>query len=395
MSGSGGRAALAIAAGVAVAAALGKVAPVAGELRAAFGLSAFALGTVISLITLLTALVAAPAAGRLGGRDVRRLLAGGLLLVALAGGAMALVSRAAVLIALRVGEGVGFLLVMLTGPVVLLAQVAEARRSFVLALWGACIPAGLAISAVAGGLFDGESGWRSWFGALAVVCLALAVAVAVFVRPARSVSPRRPRLAMALRGGLLPLAAGFAAVAVIGVSVVSLLPTYLRTEEQLAAGAAGGLTSVVAAASILGSVCAGWLLHRGISPVALAAAALLCPVFTAVTFLPQVSLPARIAAAVLLMFAGGVAVAAGYGALPHVAPDTDRLALGNGLLIQFGSIGTLLGPPVFAAATGLRHWSVGIWLVAATSLVGVLLIHRATRPAHLGEDTTALGATSD
>lgn len=384
MSGSGGRAALAIAAGVAVAAALGKVAPVAGELRATFGLSAFALGTVISLITLLTAVLAVPAASRLSGDDARRWLAGGLLLVALAGGAMALVSHPAFLIALRVGEGMGYLLVMLTGPVVLLAQVAEARRSFVLALWGACVPAGLAISAVAGGLFGVWPGWRGWFGTLAVVCLALAAAVAVFVLPAREASPRRPRLAMALRGGLLPLAAGFAAVATIGVSVLSLLPTYLRTEDHLTAGAAGALTSVVASASILGSVCAGWLLHRGIRPVTLAAAALLCPVLTAMAFLPQLGLPARTAAAAMVLFAGGVAVAAGYGALPHVAPETDRLALGNGLLIQFGSIGTLLGPPVFAAATGLRHWSVSIWLVAATSLAGVLLLHRATaRPAHV------------
>lgn len=376
--GSGWRAALTIAAGVAVSAALGKVAPVSNDLRAAFGLSPFELGAVISGITLLTALVAAPAGGWLSRRDSQRWMVGGLLLVGVVGGPMAASPDFAVLVALRLSEGIGYLLVMLSGPVALVAQVAPARRSFVLALWGACIPAGLAVGAVGGGLVDAWVGWRGWFGTLTVACLALAVAVAVFVPPTRPVAQRRPRSQMVLRDRLLPLAIGFGAVALIGVAVVSLLPAYLRVRDQLSVGAAGALTSVVAGASILGSAGTSWLLQRGVRPATLVLTALLCPVCTAVTFLPQVSLPGRMAAAIAVLFLGGVAVAAGYGALAHVAPDQHRLAVGNGLLVQFGSIGTLVGPPIFAAVTALQHWFLSTWLVAASSITGVVLLSHAT-----------------
>ena len=50
-----------IAAGVLAAACLGKVAPVSASVAEAFGLSPFALGATISLITLVTAAVATPA----------------------------------------------------------------------------------------------------------------------------------------------------------------------------------------------------------------------------------------------------------------------------------------------------------------------------------------------
>lgn len=378
MCGSGWRATLTIAAGVAASTALGKVAPVSNDLRDAFGLSPFELGAVISGITLLTALVAAPAGRWLSRRDGQRSVVGGLLLVGVAGGPMAASPDFAVLVALRLIEGLGYLLVMLSGPVVLVAQVANARRSFVLALWGACIPAGLAVGAVAGGLLDAWVGWRGWFGTLAAACLALAVAVRAFVLPTRPVAQQRPRSQVVRRDGLLTLAIGFGAVALIGVAVVSLLPAYLRVQDRLSVGAAGALTSVVAGASILGSACTSWSLQRGTRPGALAVAALLCPSCTAVTFLPQVSLPGRMAAAFAVLFLGGVAVAAGYGALAHVAADQNRIAVGNGLLVQFGSIGTLVAPPIFAAVTALQHWFLSTWLVAASSITGVVLLSRAT-----------------
>ncbi len=95
-----------IAAGVLAAAALGKVGPVSGQMGQAFGLSPFALGATISLITFAGAVVAAPAGRWLRDRDPRPWLAAGLAVMAVAGGAMTLVppSRAA-LIGLRAVEG--------------------------------------------------------------------------------------------------------------------------------------------------------------------------------------------------------------------------------------------------------------------------------------------------
>jgi len=68
------------------------------------------------------------------------------------------------------------------GPGALAGQVSVSRRPAALALWGACTPAGLAVSAVAGGFAAGSGGWREWFAVLAIMCAGLA---GVMAMPAR------------------------------------------------------------------------------------------------------------------------------------------------------------------------------------------------------------------
>ena len=80
-----------IAAGVLAAACLGKVAPVSALLAKAFRLSPLALGATISVITLVTAAVAAPARMWLRNRDPQPWLAVGLAVMAIAGGSMTLI----------------------------------------------------------------------------------------------------------------------------------------------------------------------------------------------------------------------------------------------------------------------------------------------------------------
>ncbi|WP_158263164.1 MFS transporter [Amycolatopsis sp. CA-128772] len=367
-----------VAAGGAAAAALGKVAPVSGPVRGAFGLSATWLGLVISIITFVAALFALPVGEWLRRRAAGAWVAAGLAVLAVAGGLMVAAAPAAgVLVGLRVAEGVGYLLVMVGGPVVLMSQVPERRLAPVLAVWGACIPAGLALSAFAGGVLGSAWGWRGWFLLLAVVCAALAAVAGVTSRGDRTPSsPGSPGHRVA--AGPLLLGTGFALTALISVAVLSLLPLYLGSAFGLPPGTAGALTSAVAVASVPGSLLAGALLRRGVSPQALGTAALSCPVFAGLAFGGALSPAATVVMAVLLLFAAGIGVGAAYGALPSVVARPDALPAANGALVQLGSAGTLLAPPLFAAVTGLARWERVAFLVLPAAVAGLALLIRAT-----------------
>ena len=375
-----------IAAGVAAAAALGKVAPVSDAVRGAFALSATGLGLVISTITFVAALFALPVGEWLRHRAVGTWVAGGLAVLAVAGCLMVAVAPGGgVLVGLRVAEGAGYLLVVVGGPVVLVSQVPERRLAPALAVWGACIPAGLALSAVAGGLAGSAWGWRGWFLLLAAVCAVLAAVAGATAGTSRTPSPPGSPGRRVTAGPLL-LGAGFALIALINVAVLSLFPLYLGSRFGLPPVTAGALTSAVAVASVPGSLLAGALLRRGVAPRVVGSAALSCPVSAALTFGGALPPAATVVTAALLVFASGIGVGAAYGALPSVVARPDALPAANGVLVQLGSAGTLLAPPLFAAVTGLERWERVAFLILPAAAAGPALLACATarRPRDAG-----------
>lgn len=371
-----------IAAGVLAAACLGQVAPVSAVVGEAFRLSPFALGATISLITLVAAAVAAPAGMWLRNRDPRPWLAIGLAVMAIAGGTMTVIpSSQLALIGLRGVEGIGYLLIVVGGPGALVRQMSGARDSVALALWGVCTPAGLAVAAVAGGLAASGTGWREWFAVLAVMCAGLAGVVAMLARGQNAGAPAAPRPTAHRRAKLaapLLLACGFGALSLMTVAIVALLPTYLSTRLGLPAAAAGAATAAAAAASIPGNACAAMLLRRGVRPGLLACSMLACPALAAVAFAGAVPLPVSIGAAAAVIFAVGMAASAAYASLPKVTRRMDDLSMANGILVQLGSAGALIGPPIFAAFTGLRHWHLIGYLVTPAAIASAAAMAAAT-----------------
>ncbi len=374
--------AVTVAAGVLAAACLGKVAPVSVLVGQAFRLSPWALGAAISLITFVTAAVATPAGMWLRGRDARPWLAIGLTVMAVAGGAAALVPPSPVaLICLRAAEGFGYLLIVVGGPAALVGQVSAARRPAALALWGACTPAGLAVSAAAGGFAASSGRWREWFAVLAIMCAGLAGAMAMLAHGNAGAAPAAIPAAARSRGNLaapLLLACGFGALSLMTVAIVSLLPSYLTTQMGMSVIAAGAMTAVVATASLPGNACAAVLLRRGVRPGLLACSLLACPALAAAAFAKPTPLPARIGAAAALIFAVGIAASGAYASLPRVTRHIADLPVANGVMIQLGSLGALIGPPILAAITGLRHWQLTAYFVTPAAVFGAVAMAGAT-----------------
>lgn len=368
-----------LAAGVVSAGQLGQLSPVLTSISRDLQLSPAMGGLAISLTTFVAAIGAAPLALWTRRRPPSQLVALGLGLSALVEAATALaVHTAGGLLALRGAGGCGYLLVVVAGPNLLVEQVDPRHRSWALALWGSCIPAGLAITAGAGGSLAMRLGWRGWFAALALASALLAGAVVVTARSApMPTTPAAGALTWRALRAPLCLAAGFGLVASISVVVASLLPTYLDSARGLSLAEAGSITSLVAIASVPGSIVAGVLLRRGLAPTVVGLSALGCPAAAAVG-LSAAPLTVAVIADIVLVFVAGLAVGATYGALPAVAAAPGVMIVANGMLVQFGSLGTLIAPPIFAAATDLRHWSVVAILLIVPAVAGFALLAAAT-----------------
>jgi len=371
-----GKVVLVCAAGVPAAVALGKIGVVGPLLRPDLGLSLPQLGLAVSAITVVAALLGTPAGLWTGGYGARRTLLTGLAVMTVAAAAGAVAWGLGALVAARVVEGVGFLAVVVAAPDLLVRLTRGADRAAALALWGSVIPVGLAVGG-AGGALVPAVGWRGWLGLTGVLPALAAVAVAVVIPP----DPPRPDAARApLRlaglGRIPPLAGGFCGLCLIGIAMVSLLPSFLVGERGTGLGTAGAATAVVAFASVPGSLAASWLLRRGTGLRPLSLAALAMPLAALPAFRAGGALALVVAGAAAVMLANGVVVAAAFAAVPEAVRDPGQIALAIGLMTQLGSTGTLLGAPLFGGVVAAVDWSAFAPLVLLVTLLtlGLLLV---------------------
>jgi MFS family permease len=326
------------------------------------------------------ALLGTPAGLWVRRRGGRRALLAGLAVLAVAGAAGAAAPGLGWMLAARVVEGAGFLLVVVAAPSLMAQMAGRPDQPAVLALWGTGIPVGLAASAAAGGALA-PLGWRLWLTVPSVLAVPAAVASALLVppdSPPAGAAPGRPaggaRLRLAdLRAPAL-LAGGFCAAVVIGGAVLGMLPAFLEEERRAGIAAGGTATALVALCSVLGSLLAGWLLGRGVGLRALAATGLLMPLASWPVVWAGGSFGGSVLAAAALMAANGVVVAGVFAAVPRVAAAPDHLAVVNGLVAQLGSVGSVLGPPLFAWAAVAAGWRVLPPLVAAFTVLGLVLL---------------------
>ncbi|MGE5117848.1 MAG: MFS transporter, partial [Betaproteobacteria bacterium] len=174
---------LVILAGVCAALHVGKLPPAIAALQQAIGLSLVQAGFLLSLVQL-AGMSAGVAFGVVAdGLGLKRSMVLGLLVLAVVGAAGGAATAVAPLLVLRALEGFGFLLVVLPAPGLLRRLVAPERVNLSLGIWGAYMPFGTALALLAGPLWIGAFGWRSWWWLLAGLSLAMAGVVAQRVPP--------------------------------------------------------------------------------------------------------------------------------------------------------------------------------------------------------------------
>ena len=265
-----------------------------------------------------------------------RAILAALALSALAGGLQALLPPFPVLMALRVIEGAGHLVLVVAIPT-LMAGLASARdRGLVMGLWATFFGVGFALAAlVIGNSAAPVFGWHAGLCALvAVVLWRMLPRVAAARRPLPRLSEH---LSIYASPRLLAPALGHGIYAFVFLAAVTYLPVALG---------AAWLAPVLPVVGIVGSLAAGVLARR------IAPGVLVVWGFVAMAALFAMALVWSGGAAglsVLAMLISGLVAGGGFAAVPWLNPTEEARALANGALAQLGNVGTFAGTPVLAA----------------------------------------------
>jgi MFS family permease len=376
---------LLLAAGVVAAFHNGKGPIALPAIRAEFGLSLEAVAWVLSAFPIVGGLVGAGmglVVSRLGARATVLV---GLLLLAAASAAGSFAPGLAVLALSRVVEGFGMLAVSIAAPA-LLEQICDHRdRPIAFSIWSTFMPLGMAVAMMAAPLLT-LTGWRGLWLAMAVVAVAAALLVRwgfPAVRRARAQPERHAfhDLAETVKAsGPRLLAAIFLSWAVVWAVLTGFLPTLLVERAGVSVGAAGMLTAMVGASTILGNLLVGPLLRFGIRRWALLAAAsgvvALCGVGI---FDQRIDPRAALGLSVALTLVGGMIPSCLLGAAAVYAPSRHLIAATLGLVMQGANLGLIIGPAAVGAVVSAFGWGGARLVMVPPALLSIIFALRLRR----------------
>jgi len=404
--------------GLMAAAQLGKLSALAPLMAGALGLGLTTMAAAISMLELGGATLGA-IAGRVAERlGLRRTLLVGVAALAVAGWGSATAQGATGLVSWRLLEAAGYLGVIVSAPVLIALHAGAAGprvQALALTLWSSFVPVGLALGAWGAASLAAWDGWRTALAASGLLGSGLWLLLWWSTRSPRAAQPDgasasgdggsaahpsaagpsasvrdadAPGAAPAGFGGLPPagwsLALGFGAFALFEIGALALLPTLLVQQAGLDAGAAGRWTAVASASALLGIAVAAWRLRHGGSLRTLVGVSLgLPPLLLFGVFHEAPDTAVAVSLAVAVNAVGGIFASLAFALLPRVAPDAVALVRTNGAIAQCGASGSLLGPPLMAAAVDAGGWAAAAWLGLVVSAVALALTGRAMARAGL------------
>lgn len=365
-----------------------QVVPVIGNIIHVYHIGHATAGWVISIPSLITALVAlfgGYIADRVGERWV--ILAGCLL--TLTGDLIAASAQTFdVLIAARLLEGLGYLSLTIGAVTMIMQTTSGARRGAALALWSSHTAVGVGVTLiVVAPLAQRGDAWRWAFGGHAILLAALAMAVAALPRGyAHTFTRQISDILMVLKTlSVYRVAFASCASALLQTGIMVGLTFYLSHLYAISVPAAASVGTLGEAVNAVGCLSVGPLLKRNNPPafIALAGAILLTAGGMAL-YLPGMSLLGAIIGTSVFTFGIGLTNGLIWATVPTVSPASSTLGTTSGLVAQATYLGVLLGPPAIFATFAPGGWvlRLGLVLVMAVLQVGLLPIWSVKRMAN-------------
>lgn len=367
-----------LAAGIAGAAAIGKMSPALPLLQSEFHLSLIAAGWLASMFNTI-ALSGALAFGLLSTRvgPFRFCLFG--LGCMIAGGVVgAFAPQFRWLVASRILEGMGFVAIIVTAPGLIAAASALRQRGLTLGLWGSYMPIGVAAAITASPYLFAATGWR---GAWAVMAIAAAAVAAILLMQSGQFAgmhagvpgPLRDIRSSLARAEPWLLGTAFSAYALQFYVILIWLPTYLQQTRSSDSTTAAMLTAVYVITNAFGTAMGTWFMHRGASRGLLIGATF---AFTALAFLGIFAsgLPDGLRFACVLAYSfvtGNIPPAVLSGGV-HYARSPAEAGTIQGLIVQISHLGIFASAPLVASAVTWRgSWDAALWVMLANSAIGL------------------------
>lgn len=370
--------AMVVAAGIIAALQVGKVIVSVPLLRADLGLSLSAAGWVLSIFSVLGVLGGILTGALVSRFGDRRIMLVGLWAIVLGSLAGSFANAYPLLLATRVVEGLGFLLIIIAAPDLLRRIVAAHERDRAFAIWSCFMPAGMALALLIGPLLEG---WRGLWLANAVLAALVALAVLRFVSHGVNMQDKWswPGLAddtlQTLKaGGPLLLAVTFGLYTLLFFALFSFLPVLLEERMGVSAALASVLTAVAIGANIIGNLTAGVLRERGVAQwKIIAVASSIMGVMGLAIFLPLLPNIAVFAACVIFSGFGGLIPAIIMGGIPTLTPRAELAPVSFGLVMQGNNLGQLIGPVTVGAVVAAMGWNAVAVFIAGGGVAVVLL----------------------
>ena len=368
-----------VGAGVVASLQVGKVIIAAPLLRQDMGLDLASIGTLTAVFSLLGVVGGIAAGGVIARFGARRMLLLGLLATALGTAMGALAPSYGLLLASRVIEGLGFLMITVAGPAALQRMVSTSGRDFAFALWSCYMPTGMAIAMLASQAFDR---WQAyWWCAGAAVVVALA-SVAALVPAGESTASaslswrgmRQDTVDTLGASGPVLLALSFTLYSLMFFALFTFLPVLLMEQLGLTLAQAGLYSAIASAANIIGNLGAGVLLARGWRRSTLIACASATMGVVALLIFQSV-LPAMPTFLLCVLFSavGGLIPATLLGSAPLVAPRPALTAASVGLVMQGSNLGQVIGPVTVGGVIDRYGWGAASYVVLAAAVGGLVI----------------------
>jgi MFS family permease len=372
---------LAVFAGVVGAFQNGKMPAALPTLTSELGLTLVEAGLAVSLLFAVACVIGLFAGAIADFVGARRIIAAGLVLVAVSSAAGALATGAAGLFASRLGESLGTTVVFVAAPSMILRAASLRDQRLAFGIWSGYMPAGVSIMILITPLSLSLIGWRGLWWLNAGLLAAAAIVFFAGTRSARDTGPAsggfarvRANLAAVLRArGPWLLALCFTLYTASYLCVSSFLPTLLIGTAGFSAAGAGTATALVVALNVFGNLLGGWLLHLGAARgLLIAIGAATMGTMSLVVYATDLAVAWKLAAAAAFSFVGGLLPSSIMAGAPVHAPTPEQVGSTNGLILQLGNAGQLAAPPIFAALASAGGWSLAAWFTLALGLAGAL-----------------------
>ena len=371
-------------AGVVAAFQVGKAPPVLPLLRIELGLSLVMAGWVLSATSILGAFTA-PGVGAISDwLGHRRMMSFGLACSAVGSFTGSFATTAFLLLGSRFLEGIGYILIAVSAPGMILKVTRKSDVRIAFGVWGSFLPAGASTMMLLAPFLVDLFGWRGLWRTNALIPFTFAIILVLATRGLGSHVTRRRNPSRNLiknvwltmkTPGVLLLAFCFAAYGFQFVVVTGFLPTLLLEEQGVTQVRAAILSAIVVAMNAPGNLIGGWLLQRGVKRWHLVAVANLvsglCCLGIYRTGMP---LPSTIFLCLVFSGVGGMFPAAALHGAAVNAPTPELVATSQGLLLQGAQVGLLTGPPIAATVVSRTgDWQSASWVLMAAALLVVAL----------------------
>lgn len=352
---------------------VGKVPPSIPSVRDTLGAGLGEAGWLLSLVNLTAAVGGMAIALTVDRFGHRRLVVLGTALCCAASLAGAFAGSIDLLLVWRFLEGLGFIVVTVSVPTLVLRVTTPSDRHRAMTIWTSYMPAGAgSMMLVAAVILPGTS-WRATWLVAAGVSLVMLLALVLRAVPRRELDAqpvsRRPILhemmEVASSGGPLAIALCFGAYSCCWLAIVGFLPTLQVERLGFSTSTAAVVTALVTMVNVAGNLLAGVLLQRGIPRAAVIAGAAISMAFCAAgIFLDGMPDLARLILAGVYSAVIGVVPGALFTGLPVHSPRPELVGASTGLLMQGSNLGGLIGPPIAGALVASGGWPAVAWLTS-------------------------------